>query len=77
MIGQRCSGLRVQRVLHATLGSQTRLHVYWLQPARAAMRPHAGEAQAKKKAPAVPGLLDDWRPHGDSNPGVHRERVVS
>ncbi len=49
MIGQRCSGLRVQRVLHATLGSQTRLHVYWLQPARAAMRPHAGEAQAKKK----------------------------
>ncbi|SOO30788.1 hypothetical protein XAP6164_4780006 [Xanthomonas phaseoli pv. phaseoli] len=63
-------------MLHATFASQTRLHVHWLQPARAAMRPHAGEAQAKK-TPAVPGLLDDWRPHGDSNPGVHRERVVS
>ena len=22
-------------------------------------------------------LREKWRPHGDSNPGVHRERVVS
>src|SRR5690606_40849052 len=22
-------------------------------------------------------LLDEWRPHGDSNPGRHRERVMS
>ena len=25
--------------------------------------------------PELPGLI--WRPHGDSNPGSHRERVVS
>jgi site-specific DNA recombinase len=25
----------------------------------------------------VPRFITDWRPHGDSNPGTHRERVMS
>ncbi|WP_211242503.1 hypothetical protein, partial [Xanthomonas euvesicatoria] len=43
-----------------------------IMPNVAQNRIRPGDRQ--KKAPAVPGLLDDWRPHGDSNPGVHRER---
>ena len=31
---------------------------------------------AEKTTPACAGVVI-WRPHGDSNPGVHRERVVS
>ena len=27
--------------------------------------------------PSLGGKGDDWRPHGDSNPGRHRERVMS
>ena len=31
-----------------------------------------------QKTPALPGFFAfDWRPHGDSNPGRHRERVMS
>ncbi len=31
-----------------------------------------------QKTPALPGSSAfDWRPHGDSNPGRHRERVMS
>ena len=33
---------------------------------------------ADSRAPAMPIFdLQKWRPHGDSNPGSHRERVVS
>ena len=31
----------------------------------------------KNRLAAAPVLRRRWRPHGDSNPGVHRERVVS
>ena len=33
-----------------------------------------------KKDPVIGRVLvvrDEWRPHGDSNPGRHRERVMS
>src|SRR3546814_7059793 len=38
------------------------------------------EERAQKPARAAlrqPLWSNRWRPHGDSNPGVHRERVVS
>ena len=31
----------------------------------------------KGKLGEVPSFVPEWRPHGDSNPGTHRERVMS
>jgi hypothetical protein len=38
------------------------------------------QVAVNKKDPVIGRVLvvhDEWRPHGDSNPGRHRERVMS
>ena len=41
-------------------------------------RKSATHCSTKKNAnPKVGVVLDAWRPHGDSNPGTYRERVMS
>ena len=37
----------------------------------------AAVVKEKEDTVLVPSFTPDWRPHGDSNPGSHRERVVS
>ena len=36
-----------------------------------------GDFKQKPGKPATLYSFDEWRPHGDSNPGRHRERVMS
>ncbi len=39
---------------------------------------HSSTSKNKGLRPVAPGTLRiSWRPHGDSNPGTYRERVVS